>query len=142
MLFKDFLLGLVDDMFAAHERAILLSEMFRKSLYSEKDGKLEHKTTKRLHGGQELNIPEKTQHSLHDLLVKSSKMKTGVDVYEKEGKLLTHVKSGLFDKCSHVEIEIEFGSEEPPEGVHAQTDQLNENLKNNLQGGSQGGRSD
>ena len=136
MLFRAYLISLAEDIFAMHERAILLSEEFRKSLYKKNDkGHLEHKTTKRVHNGTEMEIPEKTQHHLHDLLVRKTKIKTGANLTLKDDEIHTHLTDGLFKNSTHAEIEIEFGLEEPPEGIHAQLDQLNSQLKNNLQGG-------
>lgn len=130
MLFKEFLKCLVVDVFSAHETSLLLGEEFRKSFYHQSDDKaMKHKTTRREINGIVREVPEKTQHHLHDLPVRRAKLKTDVDIYEKDGELHTHVKSKLFEKVSNVEIEIEFSIEEPPEGTHALTDEMNDNLK-------------
>lgn len=138
MLFVDFLLALVKDAHTAFQKGILASEMFRQIHFEEKDGVLHPKTTKRRHGDADVEVPDKTQHQLYDLVPKViifDTKDTGVDVYEEDGQLKTTLKrGGLFDRKEGVQLQVrmEFYTEEPPEGVAAQRDKMNDRLKGKL----------
>lgn len=139
MLFVDFLKSLVKDAQVAFESAILASEAFRQVHYEEKDGVLHPKTTKRRHGEADVDVPHKTQHHLFDFIPKRlvfDTKDTGIDIYEKDGVLHTHLKDaqgGLFEKDAvKVHIRMEFEAIEPPEGVSAQRDKMVDRLKGEL----------
>ena len=134
MLFSEFLKHLVQDISDAKDAAVKHNEEHRKSHYEENDdGHLEHKTTTRIHHGEPIEIPEKTQHHVHDLLVNEVELETETNLYKSFGKLKTHVKKGLFSRGVHVKIKMKISAEDAPEGVHAQIDKLNDKLKENLQ---------
>ncbi len=137
MDFADFLTCLVKDAHVAFQRAVLVSEEFRKMHFEERDGVLHPKSTLRRHGDQDVEVPEKTQHQLHDLIPEIIVFDTGesgVDLYEDNGVLKTHLKKGLFDKENGIKIHVrmEFSIHDPPEGVSAQIDKMNDRLKGDL----------
>ena len=133
MLFKDFLLSLVNSAFATHQQSVELSEGFRQLHYEENDeGHLDHKKTMRMIGGKSVEVPYKTQHNLDDYLVDRTSLKTTVEIYEKDGEIQTGVSDGLFSKGVHIEIELELSRQHPPEGVHALRDTQNHDLKRSM----------
>ena len=133
MLFKDFLLALVESAFATHQQSVELSEGFRQVHYEKNDsGHMDHKKTMRVIGGKPVEVPQKTQHNLDDYLVDRTSLKTTVEIYEKDGQIETGVSDGLFSKGVHIEIELKLSRQHPSEGVHALRDTQNHHLKRSI----------
>ena len=133
MLFKDFLLGLVESAFATHQHSVELSEGFRQIHYEKDDkGHLQYKKTTRMINGKAVETPHKTQHNLDDYLTDRTTLKTTVEIYEKDDEIHTGVSDGLFSKGVHIEVEMELSRQNPPEGVNVQRDRMNHDLKRSM----------
>ena len=133
MTFKDFLAALVKDAHYAFKESILQSEENRKHHWEEKDGVLHPKSTKRMIGDKEVDMPEHTQHDHHSFPVTYMELETETHLSKSiTGELKTNVKKGLFRRSPIVKIKMRFEIQEPPEGSHALNDSLNENLKEEI----------
>lgn len=135
MLLGTFIKSLVKDALDAYKLAVLESEKLRKLHYTEQDGVLKHKHTKREHPNGEVHeVPEKTQHNLEDFLVETMDFTTEVDVYSKgyRGNIYTSVKKGLFKNHPNVKIKLTLSRVPSSEGVHAVNDSITEHVKENV----------
>ena len=81
---------------------------------------------------REIEIPEKSQHTVDDFLVTKLKLKTDVDVFQRANRVYTNVRKNLFKRHSNIQIELTLEKTEPSEGVKAHTDAINERLKDSF----------
>ena len=129
MKFRDYLKGLVESAHEAFHQSILQSESNRKHHWEDKDGVLHPKQTKRMVNGQEVEVPEHTQHDQHSFPLVKMELETETNLSIGKGGLETHVTKGMFRKHTHMKVKMKFKMVDPPEGVHAVNDGVNDNLK-------------
>ena len=129
MKFKEYLNQLVGAAHHAFHQSIIQSESNRKRHWTKKDGVLRPKQTKRMLNGREVEIPEHTQHDQHSFPLVKMELETETNLSIGKNGLETHVTKGMFRKHTHMKIKLKFKMVDPPEGVHAVNDGVNERLK-------------